>query len=85
MQIETADDAAEAYKSFDDWQYADREAAWKWMFEQGRMVGTKASAKACDDEAKEIRREGEGCTNAQYDWMADGAERCADTLRSNYK
>ncbi len=39
MQIETAEDAAEAYKSFDGWQYADREATWKWMFEYGRIAG----------------------------------------------
>ena len=42
----------------------------------------EACAKSCDDEAKAIRREGEGSTNAQYDWMADGAERCAETLRT---
>ena len=39
MQIETAADAIEAYKSFDGWQYADREAAWKWMFEAGQCAG----------------------------------------------
>lgn len=36
MDIETAEDAIEAYKAMGDWKYADREAAWKWMFEQGR-------------------------------------------------
>ena len=38
MDIKTADDAIEAYKSLGDWKYADREAAWKWMFEQGRKA-----------------------------------------------
>lgn len=38
MNIKTANDAVEAYKSLGDWQYADREAAWKWMFEQGRKA-----------------------------------------------
>ncbi len=51
MKIKTAQDAAEAYKSFDDWRYADREAAWKWMFEQGQMAAREACAKVCDDEA----------------------------------
>lgn len=55
------------------------EQAW----EIATQAAREACAKACDDEAKAIRREGEGCTNAQYDWMADGAERCAETLRSN--
>lgn len=36
MEIITAKDAELAYKSLDDWQYADREAAWKWMFERGQ-------------------------------------------------
>lgn len=53
--------------------------AWNAAIAEGR----EACAKACDDEAEAIRREGEGSTNAQYDWMADGAERCAETLRSN--
>ena len=36
MGIETAIDAIETYKSLGDWRYADKEAAWKWMFEVGR-------------------------------------------------
>jgi len=35
MEIRTAAEAAEIFKTYDDWQYADREAAWKWMFERG--------------------------------------------------
>lgn len=45
----------------------------------------EACAKVCDDEAKAMRREGEGSHGAQYDWMAEGAERCADELRANVK
>ncbi len=37
-------------------------------------------AQACRDEAASIRAEGEGCTNGQYDFMADGAERAADAI-----
>ena len=49
MEIKTAQDAVEAYKSFDGWEYADREAAWKWMFEQGRLAEREACAKVCED------------------------------------
>ena len=37
--ILTAEEAADMYKSYDDWQYADREATWKWMFERGKEAG----------------------------------------------
>ena len=47
MTIETADEAAEAFKSFDDWQYADREAVWEWMFEQGRIAEREACRLRC--------------------------------------
>ena len=33
--ILTAADAVEAYKSNDGWEFADREAAWRWMFDRG--------------------------------------------------
>ena len=36
MGIETANDAIETYKSLGDWRYADKEAAWRWMFEAGQ-------------------------------------------------
>lgn len=49
----------------------------------GMTMVREACAKECDEEAEAIRREGQGCTNARYDWMADGAERCAEALRSN--
>jgi len=41
MNIETAEDAIDAYKALGDWQYADREAAWRWMFEQGRKAAAE--------------------------------------------
>ena len=60
MEIRTAKDAEEAYKSFDDWKYADREAAWKWMFEQGQMAEREACAVALEmlgfDEAAAVVR-----------------------------
>ena len=62
----------------DEKRYA--QVAW----EEATKAEREACAKTCEDEAKAIRREGEGSTNAQYDWMADGAERCAEALRSNY-
>lgn len=49
MQIETADEAVEAYKSLGEWEYADREAAWRWMFEQGRISEREACAKVCEE------------------------------------
>lgn len=42
-----------------------------------------ACVKACEAEAAAIRKEGAGCHDGRYDWMADGAERCAEALRSN--
>lgn len=51
MRIMTAEEAAEAYMSFDDWKYADREASWKWMFERGqesqREVEPTIRARCC--------------------------------------
>lgn len=44
MKIETADEAIEAFMSLGEWQYADREAAWKWMFEQGQLAEREACA-----------------------------------------
>lgn len=38
MEIKTAQDAIEVWQMHDGWQFADREAAWKWMFEQGRIA-----------------------------------------------
>lgn len=38
MKIETAEDAIEAYTAQDAWQFADRVAAWKWMFDAGRIA-----------------------------------------------
>ncbi len=38
MQIQTVEDAIEAYTAQDAWQFADREAAWKWMFEAGQKA-----------------------------------------------
>ena len=34
----TAEDARHEFMSYDEWQYADREAVWKWMFERGRLA-----------------------------------------------
>lgn len=50
MKIETAQEAIETYKSFDDWRYADREAAWKWMFEQGWNAALEKAAKLSEKE-----------------------------------
>ena len=55
MKIETAEDAIDAYKSLGEWEYADREAAWKWMFEQGRISEREACAKACHSIAVDNR------------------------------
>ena len=49
MIIETAQDAIEAYKCHDEWEYADREAAWKWMFEAGQKAEREACAMVADD------------------------------------
>lgn len=53
MEIRTAEEAAEEYKTYDDWQYADREAAWKWMFERGVEAG---NAHIYEAEAEQITR-----------------------------
>lgn len=53
MEIRTAEEASEAYKTYDDWQYADREAAWKWMFERGVEAG---NAHIYEAEADQITR-----------------------------
>jgi len=34
----TAEDALHEFMSYDEWQYADREATWRWMFERGRLA-----------------------------------------------
>ena len=39
MKIQTVEDVIEAYTAQDAWQFADRQAAWAWMFEQGRKAG----------------------------------------------
>jgi|GEM_PF-2433475 len=41
MVINTAAEAIDAWKSLGDWEYADREAAWRWMFEQGRKAAAE--------------------------------------------
>jgi hypothetical protein len=33
----TAEDARHEVMSHDEWQYADREATWRWVFERGRL------------------------------------------------
>ena len=53
MEIRTAEEATEEYKSYDEWQYADREAAWKWMFERGVEAG---NAHIYEAEAEQITR-----------------------------
>ena len=47
MNIETAEDAIEAWKTHDGWEFADREAAWKWMFAQGRQAGRLDEREEC--------------------------------------
>jgi len=46
-------------------------------------LATVAAQNACKEEAAAIRKEGVGSQDGRYDWMADGAERCAEVLRSN--
>jgi len=66
----TFEEAVEEYKSFDDWKYADREAAWKWMYERGRESATlaerEACAKVCESEhdASNFGVNGYYCANA---------------------
>lgn len=49
MEIVTAEDAVEAYKSLGEWQYADREATWKWMFNQGKASSVPViDCRTCD-------------------------------------
>lgn len=76
MKIETVEDAVEAYKSLGNWQYADREAAWKWMFEQGRIAEREACAAACD--AMQVNKSPDYYPGQAF----DGACRaCADEIR----
>ena len=49
MIIKTAKDAEEIYKSFDEWMLADREAAWKWMFDRGMLAGIDTCKAQCVD------------------------------------
>lgn len=48
----TAEEAIDAWKSLGDWQFADREAAWRWMFEQGRKAATAEMIAHCEERAK---------------------------------
>lgn len=45
MRITNAKEAIDAYKLHDDWRFADREAAWQWMFERGREAAELAQCK----------------------------------------
>lgn len=73
MEILTAKEAEEVYKSYDEWQYADREAAWKWMFERGVEAGVKAEREACAKVCEGQAKEPECTERAQY---------CADAIRN---
>lgn len=42
MIFDTVEEAIDAWKSLGDWKYADREAAWRWMFEHGRKAAEAA-------------------------------------------
>ena len=46
--------AVEGWKAHDGWEFADREAAWKWFFEHGQKQGCVAPNIFSPDEA--IRR-----------------------------
>lgn len=50
-------------------------------YADGRADEREAIAQLCAEEAANMRKEGEGCRDARYDWMAQGAEALADTLR----
>jgi hypothetical protein len=50
-------------------------------YAEGHADERESVAQLCDEEATRIRKEGEGCKDGRYDWMADGIEALADTLR----
>jgi hypothetical protein len=50
-------------------------------YADGRADEREAIAQLCTEEAANMRKQGEGCRDARYDWMAQGAEALADTLR----
>lgn len=50
-------------------------------YAEGRADEREAIAQLCAEGAADMRKEGEGCRDARYDWMAQGAEALADTLR----
>jgi len=45
MEINTAEEAIEVWQMNDGWEFADREAAWKWMFEQGKKTAADEIAR----------------------------------------
>jgi Lar family restriction alleviation protein len=50
-------------------------------YAEGRADEREELARICDEEAARTRKEGEGCHDARYDWMAQGIEAVADTFR----
>ena len=40
------------------------------------------AAQVCIETAAELRRCADGCTDGRYDWKADGADDCADSIRA---
>jgi len=78
MEIRTAEEAADEYKSYDAWQYADREAAWKWMFDRGVEAGNAhiylQAAERIEADAQEIaalRDQLKGRWNAGIEYAID--------------
>lgn len=85
MEINTAEDAAEAYKSLGDWQYADREAAWKWMFEQGRLAERKKWRSALEDTTEFMERHSNRWDGENGKHPAEVVEAARALLRSNVR
>lgn len=57
------------------------EAALHDAYAEGRADEREAIAQLCDEEAKEMKRQGDGCKDGRHEWMAQGVEALADTLR----
>ena len=66
----------------EDGKYLEEKTARAWVVWQAATAAERERcAKVCEEEAQILSDIGEGCTTGQYDYMADGAERCADAIR----
>lgn len=82
------DPMKEALRAFCDAMERDGDPAYAHLIRNGRAALTAPQpdtqpaefARLLREEAAAMRREGEGCTDGRYEWMAAGIEAASDTL-----